>query len=416
MAHPRTLTFGIALSVFGCAGSTGIDGYTDVAPSPTTEDRGIGETVCDEPLPVRNIDLSSQLGATGFAPVSAASDSGYLVAWSDHSGGDHADLYGAVIDDCGGWPEVVFLTLSTYPGDQHQVAVASNGDLYLAVWIDERDGDFALYGARVTRAGDVLDPSGFVIAAASGATQNPSVASNGGDFLVAYEANCGSGCAHGVFIQTVSVSAEIGESVRISRDSAPSYRPSVASLGGDYMVAWTDAGSGNHDVYVRPVNGAGEAQSAPIQVTGHSGHEVVPRIAAGDADYYVAWQDTRDTIDIYGTAISAAGNVRQFDGELLTRNVRWLDRPSLSADPAGRVKLTWSANDSARNMIELKAASVTRMTDVTMISATPIVTGASNYENNRQVSVSSRATSRLYLWQVRDGRNWRIRGSLIAND
>src|SRR5438045_4751902 len=62
------------------------------------------------------------------------------------------------------------IPLSTPPsiiaadGVQSTAAVASDGHDFFAVWLDGRGGDIAVYGARITADGTLLDPTGIRIA------------------------------------------------------------------------------------------------------------------------------------------------------------------------------------------------------------------------------------------------------------
>jgi len=75
---------------------------------------------------------------------------------------------------------------------QQAPVVGWNGKRYLVVWTERSpvDGASKLYGARVTPAGQVLDPQGVLLDQADGpfvTFRNPTVAGGGGKFLVAYE-------------------------------------------------------------------------------------------------------------------------------------------------------------------------------------------------------------------------------------
>ena len=59
-------------------------------------------------------------------------------------------------------------TLAPAPYNQVEPAIAFDGANFLVVWEDYRSGsDCDVYGARVTPAGTVLDPQGFVISQAA---------------------------------------------------------------------------------------------------------------------------------------------------------------------------------------------------------------------------------------------------------
>jgi hypothetical protein len=69
-------------------------------------------------------------------------------------------------------------------GNQHTLAIASNGQIGFAVWLDQRRGATDLYGSRVGTDGVSLDPLGILIA--TGVTGG-SVVWNGTSFVVISE-------------------------------------------------------------------------------------------------------------------------------------------------------------------------------------------------------------------------------------
>src|SRR5439155_16614500 len=129
------------------------------------------------------------------------------------------------------------------------------------VWHDYRSMvSYDIYGARVSPAGQVLDPSGRQIS------------------------------------------------------TAPSFQlyPAVAFDGTNYLVAWSDERSGAYyDIYGARVNQYGYVlDGAGIPLSTAADHQVYPALAFDGTNYLAAWTDYRSLNgDIYGTRVSPSGGV-----------------------------------------------------------------------------------------------------------
>jgi probable HAF family extracellular repeat protein len=122
-------------------------------------------------------------------PDAASSNEQALVTWSDR------DIYGRrILADGTLLDTATGIVISNAPGDQFSPAVAWDGAQFLCAWLDHRnklypaqpEGD--IYGARVSAAGAVLDPDGFVIANSPLAEETPEVAGANGTGLFEYAA------------------------------------------------------------------------------------------------------------------------------------------------------------------------------------------------------------------------------------
>lgn len=68
-------------------------------------------------------------------------------------------------------------------------AIASDGDRFLAAWIDRRDDHGAVYAARIDRDGTLLDPTGILVAATEGGPVG--VAWNGDSYVIIWQTSSG---------------------------------------------------------------------------------------------------------------------------------------------------------------------------------------------------------------------------------
>jgi hypothetical protein len=123
----------------------------------------------------------------------AASDRGFLVAWSHGAnvsapGGlpSGSDVWVAPLGDTG-QPTKPATRLTTGGGAQSAPAVASNGDGFLWAWLDDSDQPRRLRISRVRADGTLLDDPGAVIDVRDNLNlRAPLVASNGVDYLVTW--------------------------------------------------------------------------------------------------------------------------------------------------------------------------------------------------------------------------------------
>jgi hypothetical protein len=183
---------------------------------------------------------------------------------------------------------------------------------YFVAWTDYRTGWADIYGARVTAAGTVLDPGGIAVSTAANDQLNPSAASNGTDYFVAWQ-DYRSGTHSDVYGARVASDGAVLDDpwvgIAVSTAANDQGPPSAASNGTDYFVAWHDDRNfppGNFDIYgarVRASDGLlldGPPDTGGIAVS--TGSQEYPSVASNGTDYFVAWGMTGG--DIYGVRVA----------------------------------------------------------------------------------------------------------------
>ncbi len=121
-------------------------------------------------------------------PAVTANGSDYWVAWQDFRSDSHFDIYGTVVTGSGLVSQPGGIAISTAANDQFNPSLASDGANCLAVWTDKRDGaNFAIYGARLTPAGAIMDASNFVISRTARDHYHPAVTGNGAGYWAAWQ-------------------------------------------------------------------------------------------------------------------------------------------------------------------------------------------------------------------------------------
>ncbi|WP_284721215.1 hypothetical protein [Polyangium sorediatum] len=215
------------------------------------------------------------IGEPGSSTLAAAAYDGtnFFLAFRDTrltSSYNPADVFGLRVSPTLTKVDATSQLLSRAANAEVRPAVAYNGTNYLAIWEDRRPGATAdIYGARLTTSGTVLDPSGIAISQATGSE----------------------------------------------------YYPSVASLGADWLVAWTDGRAGNDDVYAARVGGDGSVLDPPgLPIATATGSQSSPAVSSDGTNWLVTWQDgvsaeiwasrispTATKLDATGIQISSSG-------------------------------------------------------------------------------------------------------------
>jgi hypothetical protein len=281
--------------------------------------------------------LSSRPVSAHDASV-ASNGSGYLVAWTEDSAGftTYQDIYATRVSADGAILDPASLALSTAPGDQFGPSVGSDGTGYLVAWQDFRTGNLTdIYATRVGADGTVHDPAGLPVSTAPRRESQPSVASNGSGYLVAWTDERGGN--RDIYAARVSAAGVVQDSsgLVVSAEASHEDRPSVASNGSAYLVAWTDfrgGGASGTDIYARRVSAAG-VENPGLPLSTAPGDQAWPTVTSRGSDYLVAWMDRRggSRDELYATRVAADGTVRHPSGLALASESTSVSVPRLAA-------------------------------------------------------------------------------------
>jgi len=210
-------------------------------------------------------------------------------------------------------------------GQQYAPAVAFNGSEYLAVWrdVNPTNGSW-LYGARVSREGVVLEPSGIPILPYNQEAR-PAIAGNAEGYLVVWcEPRSGSASGSDVLGLRLSPSGQPLDpgGFLICGANGDQTTIAVAASSTNFLVVWRDMRSGNGDIYGARITSMGvnlDPQGLPICTT--TNEQRSPAVTCRENSFLVAWSDDRgtvadprDVLDIYGTLVMADGSVSSSDG------------------------------------------------------------------------------------------------------
>ncbi len=247
---------------------------------------------------------------------SAAFDgTNYLVTWTDDRTGPGA-IFGARVTPSGVDLDPAGIPICTLQFHRDYSSVAFDGTNYLVTWSDGRRGDSAdVYAARVSQAGIVLDPQGIPIAVGGGQHVLSRVAFNGTNYLLVWADVSDTGVSEAIRGARVSPAGRVLDSAGITVCNAPggAFWPAVASNGVNWLVAWDDGRSGSAvDVYAARVDSAGQVlDSLGFAIAAGDIDQGFPVLASDGTDYLAAWERQTDpmNVDVRGARVSSAGAV-----------------------------------------------------------------------------------------------------------
>lgn len=258
-------------------------------------------------------------------PAIASDGTGFFATWVD-SRTSQAVVFGTRIDAGGQVLDPAGIQISETAGfssfGRRIVAVASGGASYLVAWVGPGSPVAGIAAARVSAAGAVLDPGGFAVSSTASSHMAPAVGWNGTSFLVAWRSGSSDGSGDGA-IEGVRVSpagAVLDATPIAIADEGPLgflEDPAVASDGADFLVAWAAEGPGA--VEARRVSGAG-AILDPTAIVLASPRARAPAVTFGGGEYQAAWLDGRNggvsqfTSEVFASRLSPGGAILDIGG------------------------------------------------------------------------------------------------------
>ena len=217
------------------------------------------DSVCGARVSLGGVVIDSagiRISGWGGYPAAAFGGTNYLVVLS----GDN--IYGARVNQAGTVLDPAGIPISTAANYQRYPAVSFDGTNFLVVWEDYRNNSDTsdIYGARVSQAGTVLDPAGICITAAANGQYAPAVAFDGADFFVVWTDERSGFYEYDIYGARVSRAGTVLDPTGTPVSTAASYQEyaAVSFDGTNYLVAWEDYRSGYYwDIYGARVSQAG---------------------------------------------------------------------------------------------------------------------------------------------------------------
>jgi hypothetical protein len=281
-------------------------------------------------------------GGTQSSPSVAYGMSEFLVVWEQGRNRDR-DVRGARVTPAGVVLDSASILISGRTMEQFAPVVASDGNDYLVAWQDWRSGGYDIYCARVSRSGVLLDTAGIGVSTSDGWQIAPAVAYGGTDYLVLWQSQTGGGYdLYGARVSSGGVVLDPDGFV-VSDAAGGQQDPAAGTDGTNFMVVWSDARSVDCNVYAARVTGAGTVlDTAGIHVYPAAGLQSAPTVEYDGTDFFAVWQDQRSgEQDFYGARVSPAGVVLDTGPVIRQQGSQWA--PALARGPGNRLFLAYQS-------------------------------------------------------------------------
>ena len=264
-------------------------------------------------LDTASIPVADSLYYQETMPDVCAIPGGFLVVWqATNIRAARVTSAGQVLDPNG-------FVLVPNTAEQAYPAVAFDGTNALAAWQDWRSGASHLYGARVTPQGRVLDSTGFLISGTGAGQEEVKITFNGTNYLLAWVDYRNGINQSDIYAARVTPEAMVldpnGIPVQVDTFPLPELEPAVASGGNLSLVLWTGypLPAQEPDIQMKRLDTAGVVlDSIPTAVATYCSEQWDPAVAFDGTNYLVVWEDFRNRpfeTDIYAARVSPTGQV-----------------------------------------------------------------------------------------------------------
>jgi hypothetical protein len=302
--------------------------------------RGVRLTTGGTILDTTSIRISPPDGYRACASI-AYGTSEFLVAWEDGFASNR-DVRGARVSPSGEVLDSAGILISEQTGTQCAPATASDGTDFLVAWQDWRNGSYDIYGARVSRTGTLLDTAGIAVCTNAGDQVTPELAYSGTDYLVLWQAP--GTAVRDIYGARVSRQGVVLDPNGFVVSAAPNVQdqPAAAADGDGFLVVWSDWRNADRDIYGARVTGTGTVlDTAGIEICSAPGAQDCPTVEYDGTNFLVVWQDERNgEQDIYGARVTPQGTILDTFA-VITQQDDQLD-PVLARDSGSKMLLAYS--------------------------------------------------------------------------
>jgi hypothetical protein len=283
-----------------------------------------------------------------YDPSGASNGTDFLAVWLEDRGGQFAAVSAARISTDGTVLDPAGFPVDTAPTGKSGTATAFGDSVFLTAWADNRGTTgYDIYCARVARDGHVLDPNGIVVCSDTLDQDYPDISFDGANFLIAWH-DFRSNMRGNIYAARVSPAGVVldpnGFAVAVS-DSFDDAAPTVCFTGTDHLVVWQgySYNASDDNIYGALVSPAGTI-TRPRYMVGSTAntYQPAPSAARGAGNSLVAW--VQDNGAIYATRVRADGTVLDTSALLIDKTSEYNELPHVTADADG-FRVLWDNYD-----------------------------------------------------------------------
>lgn len=213
-------------------------------------------------------------------------------------------------------------------------SIAWDGTAYGVAWTSFATGDWEVHFSRIAADGTLLVPA-TRITASGGDSAGPSLCWTGSEFGLAWS-DARSGDYEVWFNRLSRAGVASGVDQRITSIAGATGYTTLAWAGSSYGLAWQEFTGGDWDVYFTRLSSTGAKLIGDVAVTTDAIGNELPALAWNGSDFGIVWNDARDgdsdvwfnRLDLAGTKLNldanaSANGTHSFDASLVWDGSEW---------------------------------------------------------------------------------------------
>jgi hypothetical protein len=237
----------------------------------------------------------------------------YLVAWLDRRA-QPAHIYYTQVAPDGRILNSTGIKLSGNDSSDYYTlpTVASNGENYLVAWLGNRISGDVILGARIDSSGEIIDTMPFQFSSDTLLIDRVAVESDGQNYLVVWSCETPGSVGLDLYFRRFSATGFMLDStpILIARNPQGLSEPAISYGSGYYFVVWSGT-VGDQNIYgARILTDGTILDPAGFPICVDSGSQLDPAVTSDGEKFLVTWTDARTgNFDIYATLVDTSGNV-----------------------------------------------------------------------------------------------------------